>query len=139
MDNQNSLQASRQRILLVEDEESLQLLYKRQIELANFNVDAVTYGKEAITKLEQNTYDLVLLDIMLPDINGIDILKALNEKALIKKSPVVLLTNLSQESIIKEGFNLGAMGYLIKSQYLPNDLIVEINNFLAQIKSNTAQ
>lgn len=128
MDTQTPLR----KILIVEDEESIRDLYKRQVELAGFQTDSVASGKEALAALTQNHYDLILLDIMLPDVNGLQILKEVKGNDKTKSTSVLMLTNLGQDITIKEGFNLGAEGYLIKASYTPDQIIQEINNILTK-------
>lgn len=118
------------RILLVEDEDFIRDLYKRQLELAGFQVDAKPNGAEGLVAAKQNPYDLVLLDIMLPDINGLEILKQLKQGPVSKNTPIVMLTNLGQDTVIKEGFTLGAEGYLIKASYTPDQIVQEVKNIV---------
>lgn len=120
------------KILIVEDEESIRDLYKRQVELAGFQTDVAASGKDALTALSQNHYDLILLDIMLPDINGLQVLKEVKGNDKTKGTSVLMLTNLGQDITIKEGFSLGAEGYLIKASYTPDQIIQEINNILSK-------
>lgn len=119
-----------QKILLIEDEDYIRELYKRQLDLEGFLTDAFGTGKEGLAALSQAHYDLILLDIMLPDINGLQILKQVKLNATTKDIPVVLLTNLGQDVVIKEGFELGAEGYLIKASYTPAQIVQEVKNFL---------
>lgn len=119
-----------QKILLIEDEDYIRELYKRQLDLEGFSTDACANGKDGLTALSQAHYDLILLDIMLPDINGLQILKQVKLNATTKDIPVVLLTNLGQDVVIKEGFELGAEGYLIKASYTPAQIVQEVKNFL---------
>lgn len=123
---------TKKRIMLVEDEDFIRDLYKRQISLAGFDIDAFSNGKEGILASQQNHYDLALLDIMLPDINGLEILRTLKTNEKTKNIPVVLLTNLGQESVLKEGEALGALGHLIKASYTPNQIVDEIKKILAK-------
>lgn len=125
-------QVQPKKILIVEDEESIRDLYKRQVELAGFQTDSVASGKDALTALSQNHYDLILLDIMLPDINGLQVLKEVKANDKTKSTAVLMLTNLGQDITIKEGFSLGAEGYLIKASYTPDQIIQEINNILSK-------
>lgn len=122
----------KKKLMLVEDEDSIRDLYKRQLEIAGFTVDAYPNGQTALNAVSQNGYDLILLDIMLPDVNGLQILKEVKENDKTKHTPVLMLTNLGQEITIKEGFALGAEGYLIKASYTPDQIIQEINNILAK-------
>lgn len=119
------------KILLVEDEDLLRELYKRQLDLSGISTDAFGNGKGALESLSRNQYSLVLLDIMLPDTNGLDILKQIKQDPRLKALPVILLTNLGQESIIKQGFDLGAEGYLIKASYTPDQIVEEVKNILS--------
>lgn len=118
-------------ILLIEDEEYIRDLYKRQLELGGFIVNAFGTGQEGLEAFKKNTYQLVLLDIMLPDMNGIEILRHMKEIKDKQDVKVVLLTNLGQDNIIKEAFELGALGYLIKLSINPYQLIDEVKNFMS--------
>ena len=120
------------KILLIEDEDFIRDLYKRQFEKAGYVVEGFGKGKEGLASALANTYDILLLDIMLPDINGIDILKQIKQNPSSKNLPVVMLTNLGQDSVIKEGFTLGAEGYLIKASFTPDQIVSEVANILAQ-------
>lgn len=117
------------KILLIEDEFYIRDLYRMILEKASFEVFLAQDGEEG-HKLAQNLPDLILLDIMLPKMNGIMLLKKLKEDNLTKNIPVVLLTNLGQEDIIKAAFDSGASGYLLKASLNPNELVKEINIFL---------
>lgn len=118
------------RILLVEDEDYIRDLYKRQLDAAGILTDAAANGQEAFAAITKSHYDLILLDIMLPDTNGLQILKEVKQNPAIKMTPVVLLTNLGQDVIIKEGFELGAEGYLIKASLTPSQVVQEVKNAL---------
>lgn len=122
------------KILLIEDEDFIRDLYKRQLELAGMPTDAFGLGNEGLNAAHQSPsdYELVLLDIMLPDTNGLQILKDLKQNNATKPIPVILLTNLSQDMLIKEGFELGAEGYLVKAAYTPAQIVQEVKNILAK-------
>lgn len=118
------------KILLVEDEDYIRDLYKRQLDAAGFATEAAANGQEAFGAIAKAHFDLILLDIMLPDTNGLQILKEVKQNAATKATPVVLLTNLGQDVIIKEGFELGAEGYLIKASLTPSQVVQEVKNTL---------
>jgi DNA-binding response OmpR family regulator len=127
-----------QRILVVEDDQFLRELYDELLKEEGYDIELAADGEEGLNKMSTGGYDLVLLDIMLPKIDGLEILRRLKDKHPEKPNgPVVLLTNLGQDSIIKEGFNLGASGYLIKSSMNPDQVISEVKVFLG--KSNLPQ
>ncbi len=123
------------KILLIEDDESISFLYKRQLDLSGLPTDAFLNGQEGILAATQKKYDLILLDIMLPDINGLDLLKKLKENESTNKIPVIFLTNLGQEAIIKEGFKLGADGYLIKASFTPDQMVEEVKILIQQFEA----
>lgn len=120
-----------QKILLVEDEESIRSLYEMQLTKAGFAVTAVGTGEAGQDELKKNTFDILLLDIMLPGINGLQVLR--DFKAANPSSPtkVVMLTNLGQDTVIKEGFELGATAFLIKASLTPDQVINEVKTVLA--------
>lgn len=119
------------KILIVEDDQFLREFYQELLQAEGYVVDAAGDGEVALSKIQSNEYNLVLLDIMLPKKDGIQILKDLKIKGA--KSPnviIVALTNLGQDAIIKECFELGANGYLIKSALNPDQVLTEIKNYL---------
>lgn len=119
------------RILLIEDEEFIRDIYTQELTKNGFQVDSVRTGKEGYEKLAQNKYDLLLLDVMLPDTNGLEILKQVKQNPDTKTLKTILLTNLGQDAIIKQGFELGTDRYLIKMAYNPDQIVAEIKNILA--------
>lgn len=119
------------KILIVEDDLFIRELYERQLGIAGYQVATAADGPEGLAKVTQFQPHLLLLDIMLPQMNGLDLLKTLKAKDETKNIPVILLTNLGQDSVIKEGFSLGADGYLIKSAYTPDQIIEEVKKFLS--------
>jgi len=110
-------------IALIEDEDLIRDLYKRQLEKAGLSVVAFDSGQSALEWFKKHTADLVLLDVMLPDINGIEILRQLKADERTKKMRVLLLTNLGQETILKEAECLGAEGHFIKVSYTPSQVV----------------
>lgn len=118
------------KVLLVEDEEFIRDLFKRQLDLSGFTTDAFANGQDGLAAIGKNAYDLVLLDIMLPDINGLQILQNIRSNPTTKGVAVVLLTNLGQDAVIKQGFELGADGYLVKAAYTPDQIVQEVKNIM---------
>lgn len=126
-----------QRILVVEDDQFLRELYDELLREEGYEVDLAPDGEIGLSKIIKGGYELILLDIMLPKIDGLEILRRVKKQG--SENPngsTVLLTNLGQDSIIKEGFNLGASGYLIKSAMNPDQVLSEVKVFLN--KSNSA-
>jgi len=120
------------KVLLIEDDEFIRDLYKRQLDKGGFFTYAFSNGEEGLKSIEDNRYDLILLDIMLPGMNGLDILRNIKQNDATKDIPVIMLSNLGQDAVIREGLVLGAIGYLIKPSFTPNQIVQEIKAILEQ-------
>ena len=123
----------KKRILLVEDETDLRDLYRDILQEEGFIVEEAKDGHEALAKMKKGGYDLVLLDILLPNgLDGLDVLKKLQQEPPEKPNgPVLILSNLDKESVIAEGVTLGIRGYLLKSDLDPGQIVKEVKNVLA--------
>ena len=130
------MEVGKNRILLIDDEDFIRELYKRQLDLAGFQTDAFGLGEQGLVAVKETVYDLILLDIMLPHMNGLDILKKIKADARYKNIPVILLTNLGQDNIIKEAFALGAKDYVIKASYTPDQIVEKVRKVLSDSLSN---
>lgn len=128
-----------QKILVVEDDEFLRELYEELLKGEGYEVSLAEDGEQGLQSISQGGFDLILLDIMLPKMDGLEVLRRIKVKAPLQKNgPTVLLTNLGQDSIIKEGFALGASGYLIKSAMNPDQVLSEVKVFLNKGTLSTA-
>lgn len=117
-------------ILIIEDDFFIRDLYERQFTKNGFEVISAEDGTDGIVKAEEHKPSAILLDIMLPKMSGLEVLKKLKTNDATKGSPVVLLTNLSEDQTIKDGFELGAEGYLIKSAYTPEQVVKEVSKLI---------
>lgn len=125
------------KLLLVEDDVYIVDIYKKILSEGGFEVDVAVTGLEGRTKLQTNLYDMVLLDIMLPGVDGITLLKEIRaDGARAQHTPVFMLTNLGQEDIISQTLEAGAQGYMVKAQVKPQNILIELNNFLTQLEQN---
>ncbi len=118
------------KILLVEDEDFIRELYTRQLTKAGFSVKSAPDGQTGLDTLKAEQFDLLLLDIMLPGMNGLQLLREFKTHNPNSPMITILLTNLGQEAVIKEGFELGAQAYLIKASYTPDQVVNEVKNAL---------
>ncbi|KKR71167.1 MAG: Sigma-54 dependent DNA-binding response regulator [Microgenomates group bacterium GW2011_GWC1_41_8] len=125
-------QTKKSRILVVEDETFLRDLYVEILADEGYEVDTAADGAEGLKKIQMGGYDLILLDIVLPKMDGIEILKNIKANPPQNKNgSIVMLTNLGQEAVISEGVSLGVRGHIIKSDYTPDKLIAEVKQLLA--------
>lgn len=112
------------KVLIIEDDSFLQGLAANKLTKSDFDVMTSKNGEDAMTKLAENKFDCVLLDLMLPDISGFEILK--NLKTNHSKTPVIVFSNLSDDKDIKKAMDMGATEYLIKSNFTLEELVEKV-------------
>jgi DNA-binding response OmpR family regulator len=117
-------------ILLVEDDPFLIDIYTTKLKEANFSVEVAEDGELALKKMKEKVPNLVILDIVLPHIDGWEILKEIKTDPKLKKTNVVILSNLGQKDEVEKGLKLGAKKYLIKAHYTPAEVVEEIKKIL---------
>jgi DNA-binding response OmpR family regulator len=121
------------RILIVDDDMTLRELYEERMKQEGYVILSASDGEEALEKAVKEKPDLILLDIMMPKINGIDVMKMLREKEETEKIPVIILTALVQEiGKVKEMMKPGD-GYLVKSEIMPKDVVAKVEESLAKV------
>lgn len=119
------------KILIVEDDKVLIEMYETRLVMEEMDVHKAIDGQEALEKLETIVYDLVLLDIMLPKVDGITILKKVRASNWpVKHKPILVFSNLGQPEDIKMAMDQGATEYLIKHMITPNDVVAKIKKHL---------
>ncbi|HUD44835.1 MAG TPA: response regulator [Patescibacteria group bacterium] len=119
------------KILLVEDEASIADVFKDQLTLGGFDVEIAPGGAQALQMLKASKYDLMLLDLVMPEVDGLEVLKEIKEKpAEYPQIPTIALTNVTSEDVKKavEPYNL--KGYLLKLSTKPQEMIEAINKAL---------
>ncbi len=120
---------SRERILLVDDEEDILNLVKYNLEREGFKVETVTTGEAAVRAARENVPDLILLDLMLPGMDGFDVCRILKNDKNVMKTPIVMLTAKGEDSDIVAGLELGADDYITKP-FSPRVLIARVKTVL---------
>lgn len=120
------------KLLLVEDDSFILDIYDMKLSEAGYDVTLANNGREAVRQLEENQFipDLILLDIVMPYMDGFDVLKVLKENDLWKEIPVIMLTNLSQKDDIERAVKMGANDYLIKSHFTPSEVLTKIQKYI---------
>lgn len=123
-----------QKILVVEDDLFLRDLYKDVLSAENYKVEEAADGEEALAKIKVGGYDLILLDIIMPKMDGLSVMRQIqNSTPQNPNKCVVFLTNLDKDEEIKIAMKLGN-GYLIKSQITPGNLVEKVKEYLDQYK-----
>ena len=118
------------KILLVEDDPFLLSMYSTKFELENFLVITAAEGEKGLALAASEEPDIILLDIMLPGMNGFEVLEKLKADKAVNTIPVILLTNLNQKNEIERGLALGAEDYLIKAHFMPSEVVSKIKKIL---------
>ena len=121
---------TKKKILLVEDEAMIVEMYKLRFNEDGFEVLVTDKGSEAIKLAKEEKPNIILLDIILPEMDGFAILEQLKGSAATKKIPVIMLTNLGQESDQKKGTEGGADSYLLKASNTPAEVVKEIKKLI---------
>ncbi len=123
------------KIMLVEDDPFISDIYHIKLSEAGYDVSIASNGLEAMKKLEEGEIpDLMLLDIVMPYMDGRDVLKTMRESAAWKDVPVILLTNISEKQQVEEAFKYGAKDYLIKSHFTPSEVIEKVQEVFVQME-----
>jgi DNA-binding response OmpR family regulator len=122
------------KILLVEDDPFLIDIYQKKLKDSGFRVEVAKDGEKALEILKEKNFDLMLLDIVLPKIDGWKILEELREmkkeKKDLEKMKIVIWSNLGEKEDIKKGLSLGVTSYLIKANFTPSEVVREIEKLL---------
>lgn len=121
------------KVLLIEDEEMLANMYEVKFKNEGFDLIKALDGAQGLKLAKSEKPDFILLDIIMPKMDGFSVLKSLKEDMETKNIPVVLLTNLGQEEDIDRGKKLGAVGYLVKANITPAEVVAEVKQQIAKI------
>ena len=119
----------RKNILMVEDDERVRRIMKMLLGNEKFNIDEVQDGGEALSMLEKGTYDLVILDLMLPHVDGLTVLKSIRSNPSTEELPVIIVSGKGQDKDILEGYK-GKANYYITKPFEPEELIDSIGLIL---------
>ena len=122
------------KILLVEDDVTLVKMYERKFLSDGYEVSVAYDGLEGLEKVAKEKPDLVLLDIMLPKLDGLAMFKKMRSQPETFSTPVILLTNFGQEDAIFECYKLGAIDYMVKADVTPQQVVDKVKKFLAERK-----
>lgn len=119
------------KILIVDDDALLVRMYEKKLVNDGYDVATASEGQEALQKLQTDIPDLMLLDIMMPIMNGLEVLKKIKSDEKTKNLPVIMLTNVGgSDEDAQRGLELGAIAYLIKAENKPSDIVSKIKEIL---------
>jgi len=134
--NDRAIRYAGRRILVVEDDFFVRDIYQKKLGDSGFVVDAAADGLEGMERLRSAIPDLIILDIFMPYVDGRDMLREIRRHEEWKDIPVILLTNFSASEGVRDGFDLGADEYLIKSHFTPSEVLEKVCSVFEKHEKN---
>lgn len=120
------------KILIIEDDRYISKMYQLKLSLEGYDVQVSENGRQGVDKVKEFMPDIILLDILMPELDGFEVLKIVKSEDTTKDIPVLIMSNLGQEDHIQKGMQLGAIGYIVKSQYTPSKVVDKIKETLGE-------
>jgi DNA-binding response OmpR family regulator len=119
------------KILIIEDDRYISKMYQLKLSLDGFDVQVADNGRIGLEKVSEFKPDIILTDILMPELDGFEVIKSVKADEDLKTIPILIMSNLGQEDHIQKGLELGALGYIVKSQYTPSKVVDKIKEILA--------
>ena len=119
-------------VLLVEDDPAVLEMYRLKLELDGYRVNTALDGEDGLKKAGDLTPDIIFLDIRLPKMDGLEVLRKLRAQEKTREIPVIILSNYDEEDLVARGLRLGAHEYLIKARTTPSSLSEGIEDWLKE-------
>lgn len=104
----------RRRILLVDDSNTVLMMEKMLVSQLDFDIETAKNGREAIERARANTPDIILMDVMMPEMNGFEAVRQLRAEAATEKTPIIMVTTRGEEVSVREGYEAGCNDYVTK-------------------------
>ncbi len=117
-------------VLIIDDDPFILDMYVLKFKQSGFHIEIARDGKEGLQKIKEMKPDVVLLDVVMPILDGFEVLQDLNKKNLLGETRVILLTNLGQKDDVERGLNLGAKDYVIKAHFTPSEVVEKVKSVL---------
>ena len=122
--------AKKHKVLIIEDDEFLRSLTAKRLEKEGYTVEVGVDGESGVAVAESKKPDLILLDLLLPGLDGFEVLKRVRANDALKETPVIIFSNLGQKEDIERAKGLGANDFLIKANFTLDDVVGKIKSFL---------
>ena len=120
------------KILLVDDDAFLRDMYATKFSELGHTIDVADTAEKALSKLHESTYDAVLLDMIMPGMSGLDLLKHVRTEKLGGMPACIMLSNQSEETDKKQALDEGAVGYIVKAERIPSEVVAEVMKFVSK-------
>ena len=128
----------KEKVILIEDDRLIREIYTFTLQKAGYEVVASVDGEEGIISTAKNPdVCVILLDVIMPNMNGVEVLQKLKADPVTQNIPVILLSNLTDDTTVDEAMKIGAYGYLVKSQISSPQLVEKVKEVIAATKKNS--
>ena len=121
---------NQKKILIVEDDEFLRSLTAKRLEKEGYHIEVAVDGENAVATLEKYHPDLILLDLLLPGLDGFEVLKKIRANEAVKATPVIVFSNLGQKEDIEKAKAIGVEDFLIKANFTLDDVVAKIKTYV---------
>ncbi len=118
------------KILIIEDDKFLRELISRKLNTENFTIAEAIDGESGLKVIKESKPEVVLLDLILPGIDGFEVLAKIKDDPMLASVPVIILSNLGQREDVERGLKLGAADYLVKAHFTPNEIVEKVKQVL---------
>ena len=125
-------ESATKKILIIDDDPFIMDMYVLKFKGSAYHVDTAQDGKNGLKKIKEIQPDLILLDIVMPTVDGFDVLRELKKEKLAPLAKIVLLTNLGQKEDVERGMKLGADDYIIKAHFTPSEVLEKVKTLLPE-------
>lgn len=122
------------KLLIVEDEDVLVRVLQEKFEEENFKVSVARDGSLVLPLVKKSKPDMILLDILLPKINELEVLESLKNDSSLRDIPVIIMSNLDDEQKVEKALKLGAVDYMIKTQHPINEVVEKVNKYILKAR-----
>ncbi|KKT30101.1 hypothetical protein A3G55_02250 [Candidatus Giovannonibacteria bacterium RIFCSPLOWO2_12_FULL_44_25] len=122
------------KVLIVDDDAFLLDMYSIKFKESGFSVEIARNGEEAISKAKSASPDVILLDIVMPKMDGLAVMREL-KKGIVPDSTIIILTNLGQKEDVERGLKSGADDYIVKAHFTPSEVVSKVKNLLIKRKT----
>ena len=120
------------RILIIEDDPYVRALYQKLFDLQKYEVLIAKNGTEGLELAQTQRPNIILLDILMPQIDGLAVLKTLKSDPLTKNIPVLMLTNIGSQEVIRKATELGADAFMVKADFSPDQILSQVNTYMKE-------
>src|SRR3989344_6911496 len=118
------------KVLIVDDDDFLLEMYSLKFRESGFLVEVAQNGEDAVKKAKEVSPDVILLDVVMPKMDGFDVLRNLHKENIAPNAVVLVLTNLGQKDDLERGMKLGATDYIVKAHYTPSEVVKKVQSLL---------